>query len=78
LALGVATTAAVGAKAQAPTIIAVTHGHASDPFWSIVKNGMMQAATDSNVKVDYRAPETFAMVAMAQLIAAAVNQSPAG
>ncbi len=39
---------------------------------------MMQAGKDSNVRVDYRAPETFDMVAMAQLIEAAVNQSPAG
>ena len=30
------------------------------------------------VQVDYRAPETFDMVAMAQLIDAAVNQKPAG
>ena len=52
LMLGVATSAAVSAKAQEISIIAVTHGQASDPFWSIVKNGMMQAAEDSNVHVD--------------------------
>src|SRR5690606_25828337 len=46
--------------------------------WSVVKNGVAQAATDMGVKVDYRAPETFDMVAMAQLIDAAVNQNPAG
>ncbi|AYM65745.1 substrate-binding domain-containing protein [Agrobacterium fabrum] len=69
----------VGVKAdEQPSIIAVTHGQASDPFWSIVKNGMMQAGKDINAKVDYRAPETFDMVAMAQLIEAAVNQNPAG
>ncbi|QPB23852.1 sugar ABC transporter substrate-binding protein [Rhizobium sp. 007] len=78
IAFGVATSAAVAVKAQEISIIAVTHGQASDPFWSIVKNGMMQAAKDSNVKVDYRAPETFDMVAMGQLIEAAVNQNPAG
>ncbi len=60
------------------SIIAVTHGQASDPFWSIVKNGITNAGKDQNVKVDYRAPETFDMVAMAQLIDAAVNQHPAG
>ncbi|WAJ28391.1 sugar ABC transporter substrate-binding protein [Antarcticirhabdus aurantiaca] len=59
-------------------IIAVTHGQASDPFWSIVKNGMTKAAEDSGVTLDYRAPETFDMVQMAQLIEAAVNQKPAG
>ncbi|EJB06879.1 ABC-type sugar transport system, periplasmic component [Rhizobium leguminosarum bv. trifolii WSM597] len=79
VAVGIAASWSAGVKAQEqPSIIAVTHGQASDPFWSIVKNGMMQAAKDSNVKVDYRAPETFDMVAMAQLIEAAVNQNPAG
>lgn len=67
------------AAAQAETtIIVVSHGQASDPFWSVVKNGSAQAAEDYGVKVDYRAPETFDMVAMAQLIDAAVNQEPDG
>lgn len=66
------------ALAQDVSIIAVTHGQASDPFWSIVKNGITQAGKDSGVTVDYRAPETFDMVAMSQLIDAAVNQKPAG
>lgn len=64
--------------AQAQEIIVVSHGQASDPFWSVVKNGVAQAATDMGVNVDYRAPETFDMVAMSQLIDAAVNQNPAG
>lgn len=76
--LGTAFSVAASAAAQEPMIIAVTHGQASDPFWSIVKNGIVQAGKDSNVSVDYRAPETFDMVAMAQLIEAAVNQNPAG
>lgn len=66
------------AQAQETSIIVVSHGQASDPFWSVVKNGVSQAATDMGVSVDYRAPETFDMVAMAQLIDAAVNQNPAG
>lgn len=76
-----ATVAAMPAFAQSnaqPTILVVTHGQASDPFWAIVKNGAMQAAKDTNVKVEYRAPETFDMVAMSKLIDAAVNQKPAG
>lgn len=68
----------VAAQAKDITIIAVTHGQASDPFWSIVKNGITQAGKDQNVRVDYRAPETFDMVAMGQLIDAAVNQQPDG
>jgi simple sugar transport system substrate-binding protein len=66
------------AQAKDITIIAVTHGQASDPFWSIVKNGIMKAGKDQNVHVEYRAPETFDMVAMGQLIEAAANQQPDG
>lgn len=59
-------------------IVAVTHGQANDPFWSVVKNGVNAAAKDMDVSVDYRAPETFDMVSMGQLIDAAVNQKPDG
>lgn len=61
-----------------PTIIMVTHGQASDPFWSIVKNGAVQAGKDMHVRVQYRAPETFDMVQMSHLIEAAINQDPVG
>jgi simple sugar transport system substrate-binding protein len=43
-----------------------------------VKNGVAEAAKDTGAKVDYRAPETFDMVQMAQLIDAAINQNPQG
>ncbi|NKK56278.1 substrate-binding domain-containing protein [Rhizobium leguminosarum bv. viciae] len=59
-------------------IVAVTHGQANDPFWSVVKNGVNAAAKDMGISVDYRAPETFDMVSMGQLIDAAVNQKPDG
>lgn len=77
LALASASMTAALAQSQ-PTVLVVTHGQASDPFWSIVKNGATQAAKDTNVKMEYRAPETFDMVAMSKLIDAAVNQKPAG
>ncbi|MEM0907724.1 MAG: sugar ABC transporter substrate-binding protein [Pseudomonadota bacterium] len=64
--------------AFATDIIVVSHGQASDPFWSVVKNGVEKAAQDSGINVSYRAPETFDMVAMSQLIDAAVNQEPDG
>ena len=70
--------AANAAQADDVSIIVVSHGQANDPFWSVVKNGVSQAAEDMDVDVDYRAPETFDMVAMAQLIDAAVNQEPDG
>jgi simple sugar transport system substrate-binding protein len=78
--LGAALLAGAGAPAQAQTarIIVVSHGQANDPFWSVVKNGVTAGAKDAGVQVDYRAPETFDMVAMSQLIDAAVNQRPAG
>lgn len=70
--------AADAARADDISIIVVSHGQANDPFWSVVKNGVTRAAEDMEVDVDYRAPETFDMVAMAQLIDAAVNQEPDG
>ncbi len=59
-------------------IVVVTHGQASDPFWSVVKNGVDQAAADMRVEVEYQAPGTFDMVAMSQLIDAAVASDPDG
>ncbi len=64
--------------AQKPRIIVVSHGQANDPFWTVVKNGVDAAAEATDSDVDYRAPATFDMVAMAQLIEAAVNQEPDG
>jgi simple sugar transport system substrate-binding protein len=66
------------AAQQNSRIIVVSHGQANDPFWSVVKNGVAAGGQDMKVQVDYRAPETFDMVAMSQLIDAAVNQKPAG
>ena len=59
-------------------IVVVSHGQASDPFWSVVKNGVDQAASDMRVTVEYQAPQTFDMVAMSQLIDAAVASDPDG
>lgn len=59
-------------------IVVVSHGQASDPFWSVVKNGVDQASSDMRVTVEYQAPQTFDMVAMSQLIDAAVASNPDG
>jgi simple sugar transport system substrate-binding protein len=59
-------------------IVVVTHGQASDPFWSVVKNGVDQAAKDMGVTVQYQAPDKFDMVAMSSLIDAAVATKPDG
>ncbi|WP_299818822.1 sugar ABC transporter substrate-binding protein [uncultured Jannaschia sp.] len=79
--LRTATAAAViglAAPALAQDIQVIVHGQANDPFWSVVKNGVDQAAADTGANVEYRSPETFDMVAMSQLIDAAVNQEPDG
>jgi simple sugar transport system substrate-binding protein len=67
----------VAAQDQRPyRIVVVSHGQASDPFWSVVANGVNDAARDMRVTVEYQAPGTFDMVAMAQLIDAAVASNP--
>ncbi|MCB8837134.1 sugar ABC transporter substrate-binding protein [Aurantimonas sp. VKM B-3413] len=75
---GAAMALAIAGPAFAQQIIVVTHGQANDPFWSVVKNGVEEAAKNTGADVDYRAPETFDMVQMSQLIDAAVNQEPDG
>jgi simple sugar transport system substrate-binding protein len=71
-------TPAAGADRSDIDIVVVSHGQASDPFWSVVQNGVAQAGTDMGVNVQYQAPGTFDMVAMAQLIDAAVATDPDG
>ncbi|HLR46655.1 MAG TPA: sugar ABC transporter substrate-binding protein [Deinococcales bacterium] len=59
-------------------IVVVSHGAAADPFWSVAKNGVDQAAEDMGVTVEYHAPETFDMARMSQLIDAAIASNPDG
>ena len=56
----------------------ITHGQASDPFWSVVKKGVDQGAKDMGVQVVYEAPPTFDMVQMSHLIDSAVAAHPDG
>jgi simple sugar transport system substrate-binding protein len=58
--------------------VVVTHGQAADPFWSVVQRGTDQASKDLGVTVEYQAPSTYDMVAMSQLIDAAVASKPDG
>ncbi|TJZ91275.1 sugar ABC transporter substrate-binding protein [Paracoccus gahaiensis] len=69
---------ALAAPVMAQNIIVVAHGQANDPFWSVVKNGAAKAGEHTGATVDFRSPEVFDMVAMGQLIDAAVNQAPDG
>lgn len=75
---GSADNSAAGGTQRDYRFVVVTHGQASDPFWSVVKRGVDQAAKDMGVKVEYQAPGTFDMVEMAQLIDAAVASKPDG
>lgn len=68
----------MSSAAMAQRIVVVVHGQAADPFWSVVKNGVDAAAKDMGINVEYRFPGTFDMVAMAQLIDAAVASNPDG
>ena len=72
--------AGAGGAARDITIEVVVHGQASDPFWSVVANGVEQAATDLGITANYRAPqsEDLDVVAMAQLIDTAVAAEPDG
>lgn len=58
--------------------VVVSHGQASDPFWSVAANGVSDAADDMGVTVEYQAPGTFDMVEMSQIIDAAVASEPDG
>lgn len=69
---------AAGVAPKDIDIAVVTHGQAADPFWSVVKNAVDQAAAEMGVRVTYDAPETFDLTRMAQLIDAAVARGPDG
>jgi simple sugar transport system substrate-binding protein len=58
------------------SIVVVSHGQSSDPFWSVVANGIYDAARDLGVRVRYQAPTSFDMVRMSELIDAAVASQP--
>ena len=66
------------AAADETRVVFVTHGQGGDPYWSVVKNGMDDAAKTLGVKAEYLAPESFDMAKMAQMIDAAVASKPDG
>ena len=79
LVLGIAVLFGLATSALAQSrIVFVTHGQSGDPYWSVVKNGMDDAAKALGVKAEYLSPETFDMVKMAQLIDTATASKPDG
>src|SRR5262249_18907386 len=68
----------MGAATAETRVVFVTHGQSSDPYWSVVKNGMDDPAKALGVKAEYLHPETFDMPKMAQLIDSATASKPDG
>ncbi|MBE77375.1 MAG: LacI family transcriptional regulator [Candidatus Marinimicrobia bacterium] len=60
------------------TIKMVTHGQATDPFWSVVSNGAKDAAKKLGVNLHYQSPQNFDMITMSQMIDAVVATKPDG
>jgi len=58
--------------------VVVSHGQASDPFWSVAQNGVNDAGADMGVSVEYQAYQTYDMVEMSNIINAAVASEPDG
>ncbi|MGB9359401.1 MAG: sugar ABC transporter substrate-binding protein [Acidimicrobiia bacterium] len=58
--------------------VVVSHGQASDPFWSVAQNGVNDAGADMGVNVEYQAYQTYDMVEMSNIINAAVASEPDG
>lgn len=66
------------APRRALRFVVVTHGQAGDAFWSVVANGAAHAGRDLGVEVSYQSPGRFDLVAMSQLVDAAVASAPDG
>jgi simple sugar transport system substrate-binding protein len=65
-------------RADEVRVAFVTHGQPGDPYWTIIRNGMNDAATKLGVTVDYKSPSTFSTEEMRRLIDAAVASRPDG
>src|SRR4051794_21958203 len=62
-----------GLRIAAARIAVVSHGQASDPFWAIVKKGVDDAGRRTGVAVSYRAPDTYDVRRMRQMIDEAIS-----
>lgn len=76
--LAILTSTATIAAADQTHVVFVTHGQSGDPYWSVVKNGMDDAAKLLGVKAEYLSPETFDMAKMSQMIDAVTASKPDG
>jgi len=67
-----------GVRIATARIVFVTHGQASDPFWSIVKKGYADAEKQTGAAVSYHAPDSFSIPAMKRFIEQAIADRPDG
>jgi simple sugar transport system substrate-binding protein len=56
----------------------VVHGSASDPYWSVVKRGVDDAAALTGSQIDYYNPQVFDVIEQARLLDAAIAAGPDG
>ena len=67
-----------GVRIATARIVFVTHGQASDPFWSVVKRGYQDAAKKTGAAVSYRAPDSFSIETMKHYLDVAIADHPDG
>ena len=60
------------------TIKMITHGQATDPFWSVVRNGAKDAAEKLGISLQYQSPQNFDMITMSRMIDAVIATNPDG
>ena len=65
-------------EAKDVRIAFVVHGSASDPYWSVVKRGVDDAAALTGAQVEYHSPQVFDVVEQARLMDAAIATKPDG
>lgn len=67
-----------GVRIASSRIVFITHGQASDPFWSVVKKGIDAAERQTGAAVSYRAPDSFSVTQMRRYIDQAIVDHPDG
>jgi simple sugar transport system substrate-binding protein len=67
-----------GVRIATARIVFVTHGQASDPFWSVVKKGYQDAEKQTGAVVSYRAPDSFSLKTMKHMLEVAIADRPDG
>ncbi len=65
-------------EAKDVRIMFVVHGSPADPYWSVVKRGVDDAAKLTGATVEYHNPQVFDVVEQARLMEAAVASKPDG